>query len=236
MPSLQRIKQRLRNLWRPAPLREFSDYDDYWTERGSTNHVFRRWVLAADLLPQEGTVLDVGSGSGEFLTYLRSRRPNLKLSGVDISERSAEMTRAAGFDARAIDLLKESLPQKFDFITCLEVIEHIPDAEIVVGRLRDACEKRLLISIPNVGYIGCRLRLLVFGRFPLTNCVMHIKEHVRFWSVRDFREWSSQLGLRVVSYRSARGLGPMQRFWPSLFASTVLYELEPIERRDGASH
>lgn len=235
MPSLKRILHRLHNLWRPMPLSEFSDYDDYWSERGATNHIYRRWVLAADLLPEQGAVIDVGCGSGEFLAYLRQRRPQLTLTGVDISETSAEMTRAAGFDATAVDLLKESLPDTVDCITCLEVIEHIPDAEIVVEKMRDACRDRLLISIPNVGYIGCRLRLLFFGRFPLTNCVFHIKEHVRFWTVRDFREWADRLGLRVVSYRGARGLGPMQRFWPSLFASTMLYELQAKDR-PGVDH
>lgn len=229
MPLLQRMFVRMRNLWAPPPMRDFDDYDDYWDQRGAIGTVFQRWVKTADELPEEGTVLDFGCGSGEFLTYLRQRRPRLVLYGADYSAKSVEMTQNAGFEAHVVNILERELDGRYDYITCFEVLEHIPDAEVVMQRLRTACAHRMFVSIPNVGFIGCRIRLALFGRFPTTRCVMHIKEHLRFWTVRDFREWARHCGLRVVRVYGVNGVKPLPwRRWPSLFASGALYALEPI--------
>lgn len=210
-------------------MRDFDDYDDYWEQRGAIGTVFERWVRTVDELPEEGSLLDFGCGSGEFLAYLRSRRPNLKVKGVDYSAKSVEMVRRAGFDADVLDILRDDLEDKFDFITCFEVLEHIPEAEKAMRKLRQACAKRMYVSVPNVGCIGCRLRLGLFGRFPTTRCIMHIKEHVRFWTVRDFREWAQHYGMRVVKVYGVHGVKPLpSKKWPSLFASGVVYVLEPI--------
>ena len=229
MVSIRGIVRRTRKLWEPAPMRDFSDYDDYWHQRGEIRIVFGRWRLTADALPDSGTLIDVGCGTGEFLTYLRDHRHSgLTMKGVDGSAESVRMTQQRGFDATVVNLLSGALPEKAEYLTCFEVLEHIPDAEVALRAMRDACQKRIFISVPNIGYIGCRARLALFGRFPLTTCVMHIKEHVRFWTVRDFRQWAESNGLRLVRARGTRGLGPLYRLSASLFSATVLYELEPM--------
>lgn len=155
-------------------MRDFSDYDDYWHQRGEIRIIFGRWRLTADALPETGSVLDVGCGTGEFLTYLKERRPKLTLKGLDGSEESVRMTRQRGFDAEVVNLLSGVIPEKADFLTCFEVLEHIPDAEVALRAMRDACRERIYISVPNVGYIGCRVRLALFGRFPTTTCVRRL--------------------------------------------------------------
>jgi hypothetical protein len=70
------------------------------------------------------------------------------------------------------------------------------------------------------------------GRGPLTNVVHHVREHLRQWTVRDFREWTAHLGLRIIAERPTRpvaflGLG---RRMPALFSSGMLYVLEPRDR------
>ena len=113
-------------------------------------------------------------------------------------------------------------------VTALEVIEHLPDAESAVLRAAEAAQRLLIVSVPNLGFVESRLRLLL-GRGPLTNVVHHVREHVRHWTVRDFREWSAALGLRILAERPTRpirllGLG---RRRPALFAAGMLYVLDP---------
>ncbi len=233
MPGLRRLMFRLGNLWGPQPLNEFADYDDYWKRRGQIKHIFYRWIITAQNLPDEGTLLDVGCGSAEFLTYLHEHKPKLKLAGNDISEQSVEMTRRAGFDADCVNLVEKDLDGKYDYITCLEVLEHIHDAEVVLRKMRDACRKQLFVSVPNVGFIGCRIRLGLFGRFPTTSCVMHVKEHIRFWTVRDFRQWAQHNDLRIVKIYGVKGVKwTPSRLWPALWASGVLYVLEPMRKNE----
>lgn len=212
----------------PAPMRDFADYDNYWQERGDIGHVLRRWKLTADWLPETGTLLDVGCGGGEFLKYLRTVRPGIRSRGVDVSAEAVSRTRAAGFEAEVLDPARDALPGgPYDFVTCFEVIEHIPDAEAALRHMKGAFRHKLFISVPNIGHFSCRLRLAVFGRFPLTRVVMHVKEHVRHWTPKDFREWSEHEGLRV-----ARAVGdwgtPMTpwKLFPSLFCAGMIYVLE----------
>lgn len=212
----------------PAPMQDFADYDSYWQTRGDIGHVLRRWKLVADWLPQTGSLLDVGCGGGEFLKYLRTVRPNIQARGVDVSAEAVSRTRAAGFEAEVLDPARDPLPGgPYDFVTCFEVIEHIPDAEAALRHMNAAFRQKLFISVPNIGHFSCRLRLAVFGRFPLTRVVMHVKEHVRHWTPKDFREWAEHEGLRVEKAVGDWGtpLTPWKAF-PSLFCAGMIYVLE----------
>jgi methionine biosynthesis protein MetW len=225
LPAARRWLARLAG---PAPMRDFSDYDGYWNQRDRETQVLRRWVLAAQWLPDSGTLLDVGCGGGDFLKYLRTVRPNIAARGIDVSAEAVSRTRAADFEADVLDPAQDDLPGgPYDFITCFEVIEHIADAESVLRRMKAAFRKQLIISVPNVGHFSCRLRLAVFGRFPLTRVMLHVKEHLRHWTPKDFRDWAGHEGLRVTKAVGDWGtpLTPW-RVMPSLFCAGMIYVLE----------
>jgi methionine biosynthesis protein MetW len=226
MPVLERLRRQMRLLHEPAPMAEFEDFDEYWERRGSIPIVFHRWVVAARLIPQGARVLDLGSGSGDFLRYLREERPDVVAVGSDSSKRALDMTREAGFEVLELDAGADALPEGFDVITAFEVLEHIPEAEVAIQRWCAAAKRDVIISIPNVGYLGSRIRLGFFGRFPTTNCVYHIKEHVRHWTPTDFREWTERLGLRVTHVEAQYGAPILRRLRPSLFAKGVVYRVE----------
>lgn len=232
MSVITRARRQLRALYEPAPMADFEDFDEYWERRGPVPTLFRRWVIAADLIPAGATVLDVGCGSGDFLRYLRTRRPDADVLGIDGSERAVAMTREAGFAAEVVsDAMSADLPVGFDIVTAFEILEHIPEAEVAIQRWSDAAQSFVIVSIPNVGYIGCRLRLALFGRFPTTNCVFHIKEHLRHWTLKDFREWTERLHLRVTHVAPQYGFPGLRRVWPGLFAKGLVYRVEPMPSR-----
>ena len=55
----------------------------------------------------------------------------------------------------------------------------------------------------------------------------HVKEHIRHWTARDFEEWVSNFGLRVVEIQGQWGFRPLPyRRFPKLFAPQVVYVLE----------
>lgn len=220
----------LRYQFGPAPLNDFSDYDHYWAQRGEkvdAEGPLRRWVIAAECIAEHSSLLDFGCGTGEFLTYIRSVKPTVKAKGLDISPRSVEMTRAGGIEADVINIMSQEIQGQYDYVTCLDVLEHIPEAEIAFRRLKQACRKQLIVSVPNIGYVWCRIRLAILGRFPLTNCQLHVKEHFRHWTPKDFREWVEKQGLKVVRIEGQYAMPYMPyKKWPSLFASGVVYVLE----------
>lgn len=205
-------------------MRDFDDYDEYWNTRGSIAYV-HRWGVATDIIADHATVMDIGSGDCGFARHLRSMKPHVEITTADLSANAVAMARDSGFDAMQLNLVTDSIPGHYDYITCFEVVEHIVDAEVAMAKLMAAADK-VIVSIPNVGYIGCRLRLALFGRFPTTQCQLHIKEHVRFWTPKDFSEWADRLSLRVVGVHGQYGLSPFWHRFPRLFASGIIYELE----------
>ncbi len=225
------------------PLQEFASYDQYWNARKTeTGPIHPRYALVAARLPDTGSVVDIGCGDGRFLRYLKASKPGLRLCGVDGSQSAVDAVRAAGIDGEVVNVAKESLAHlasRAEYVTVMELIEHIEDAEGVMGKIRELGAKRIFVTIPNVGFIGYRLRLALGGRMPLTTCVFHIREHVRFWTVKDFKFWSAHLGFRVLDYYGqsgpAEGSWSWRRPWqvrrlaPSLFARQMIYELESAQ-------
>ncbi len=233
--SWRRSLERLR---RPLPLAELDGdrfYDSYWSMRlehepDLTTTAPVRAALVAELVQPGWSLLDLGCGDGSFLACLRTLVPDLRLRGADVSETALAVARERGIDAFALDLSDPAveIPGTYDVVTALEVIEHLPDAETATLKAGAAAERLLIVSVPNLGFAESRLRLLL-GRGPITNVVHHVREHLRQWTVRDFREWSDALGLPILAERPTRavhllGLG---RRWPALFASGMLYALDP---------
>lgn len=205
------------------------DYEEYWEERIGTGVLTAPAVRrAAGVLPfitDGDSVLDVGCGTGETLGFIADRR-KISGTGLDISETALDAVRTKGFGTIRKDLTKanEKLDGQYDHIILFEVVEHVIDPETLINALAGHFRKGLYVTTPNLGYIAHRLRMLA-GRFPVTY-ISDPREHVRFWSTRDFRVWCEWLGLNRPEVTGLKGkVGFLARRFPSLFASEVLYRI-----------
>ena len=98
--------------------------EHHWWYRG------RRRVIRAELdrlpLPAGARVLDAGCGSGRTLQELVDYGD---VSGIELDADAAELARTRGLGEVHVGRL-EQLPWDdgtFDLITCLDVVEHVPD-------------------------------------------------------------------------------------------------------------
>ena len=236
-PVLTPLRHSLDRLRRPLPLTELagdSFYDAYWQRRldlepDIVTTAPGRARIVAEFVQPGWSVLDLGCGDGSFLECLRRAVPDLQAHGADVSDTALARARARGIEAFPLDLTEPDaeVPGGYDVVTALEVIEHVPDAEAVVRKAAAAARRYLIVSVPNLGFVESRARLLA-GRGPNTNVVHHVREHLRQWTVRDFREWADHLGLEIAAERPTRpvaafGLGHRM---PSLFSSGMLYVLK----------
>ncbi|QTN32190.1 methyltransferase domain-containing protein [Akkermansiaceae bacterium] len=215
----------------PMPLNEFSDYDDYWEKRGRQEPK-HRFVWVARRLPERGRVLDIGCGDGAFLEYTRDIRPDLDLLGIDGSAAAIRKLGEKGLEGALVgDLNSPDLTsfREVDVIVAMELIEHLPEPELLMREFLKTKAHVFYITIPNLGFVVNRLRLALGGKMPLTAIVYHIKEHLRFWTVRDFHVWAAHCGFNVREYAGQNGFFGLWRIFPSLFARQMIYVLE---RRD----
>ncbi len=121
--------------------------EHHWWYRG------RRRIIRAELdrlaLPAGARVLDAGCGSGRTLQELVDYG---EVSGIELNEEAAELARRRGHGDIRIGRLEE-LPWDdgtFDLITCLDVIEHVPDDVAALVELRRVCAPGgwLLVTVP----------------------------------------------------------------------------------------
>lgn len=233
------------NLIVPMPLEEFEDYGEYWRKREkractppdvliSTMYppIIRAKIISEYIEP-DSTILDIGCGEGTLIDYIFKTNLPRRIAGIDISREAIGYTNSRGYEAYKMDITSATFKtfmeqNKFDYIIITEVLEHITEPEKVMLIIRECFNKGIFVSIPNSGYFIHRIRLLS-GRFPIVVIMYHVKEHVRFWTHKDFLYWCDHLGFRVVSFRASRSCRKLSidfgRILPSLFAMQIVYEL-----------
>ena len=98
--------------------------------------------------------MDVGCGDGRLCDRLRQKFGlEIEYLGVDLVERAIDFARAfnPGEEFRCCDISK--IEGTFELATCIEVLEHIPDAEVasflgaIKGRL--VPNGHLILSVPT---------------------------------------------------------------------------------------
>ena len=123
----------------PAELQKFSELAHRWWDPASEfkplhdiNPLRLGWINGkADLLGK--TVLDVGCGGGILTESMAAA--GAKVTGIDLSEKALSVARLHLFesglsvDYRLISAedLAEEMPVHFDVVTCMEMLEHVPD-------------------------------------------------------------------------------------------------------------
>ena len=130
----------------PAELAKFSDLAHRWWDLDSEfrplhqiNPLRLDWITG--LVSLEGKrVLDVGCGGG-ILADSMARR-GAKVLGIDLATKALKVAqlhaREAGTpevsyrEISAEDLAGEQ-PDSFDVVTCMEMLEHVPDPSLVVS-------------------------------------------------------------------------------------------------------
>jgi methionine biosynthesis protein MetW len=171
-----------------------------------TNRPWYRYSkrLLSQLDPKPGSkALDVGCGVGEFLAVLNDA--GFEASGVDGSSTQVAHVVEGGMAARVVDL-EGTLPfndSSFSLVTCLEVIEHIARAEVLLREVRRVLSPsgKLLITTPNFAFLNNRIHYLL-GSGPCSEGV-----HLRFFTKDRLEDLLRDAGFGVAG-RASYGVVP----------------------------
>jgi len=102
----------------------------------------------------KGSILDVGCDQAYLKSFLNQIKSNrIKYIGID----------KMGTPDIIVDLEKSPLPfrdKEFDFVYCLDVLEHLNNAHEIFDELVRVSRKFILLSLPNNFYLWERIRVM----------------------------------------------------------------------------
>ena len=139
MPSSQTVNAD------PAELAKFSELAHRWWDPQSEfrplhqiNPLRLQWIDT--LCPLKGIdALDVGCGGGILADAMA--RKGAQVLGIDLSTKALRVAQLHALEAQTPDVqyreisaeaLATEQPQSFDLVTCMEMLEHVPDPASVV--------------------------------------------------------------------------------------------------------
>lgn len=132
-------------------------------------------------------VLDIGCGSGTISLYVSSK--GNAVLGTDISEKavsaakeSAEVLGLRNASFKSMDFLGANFQEKFDFIICSEVLEHLAGDNYALKKIYELISENgiLFLTVPSENAPIHKLRKLLFRNDTFDKEVGHLRRYSKF--------------------------------------------------------
>ncbi|WP_316367471.1 glycosyltransferase [Candidatus Thiodiazotropha sp. CDECU1] len=153
-------------------------------------------------IPTGSRVLELGCATGYMSDYLRQEK-GCYVVGVEIDRGMANKAksncdRVIVGDVQNRGWLKSLGDERFDVITCADILEHLRDPTALLKKLPDLLNDggRLLASLPNGAHAALRLELLE-GRFTYEDTGLLDRTHLHLFTYNSLREMFARSGFRV---------------------------------------
>lgn len=187
-------------------------------------------VLASQilpLLPEAGSVLDVGTGDGQLAAHLQSLRPSLKFSGVDVLVRPDAVVPVTKFDGIHLPFGDAS----FNCLLMVDVLHHAEEPDRLFAELCRVARQTIVIKdhLNENGWDAAVLRFMddVGNRRFGVNLPYH------YWSKARWHSAFQKHGI-IVSHWCDRV--PLYPWWANWFFGRRLHvvcRLQKAEQRGG---
>ncbi|HEU4531887.1 MAG TPA: bifunctional 2-polyprenyl-6-hydroxyphenol methylase/3-demethylubiquinol 3-O-methyltransferase UbiG [Steroidobacteraceae bacterium] len=229
----------------PAEIAKFEALAQrWWDPRGEFRPLHElnplRLEFVASRAPLEGRdVLDVGCGGG-ILAEAMARR-GARVVGIDLAQAALEVAELHALDAgvpvqyrlqSAEDLARQS-PDSFDVVTCMEMLEHVPEPAQVIGALARLVRPGGHVFISTINRTAKAFVLAIVGaEYVLRLLPRGTHEYERFIRPAELDEWTRAAGLAL---RGISGIeyNPLTRHFSLSRAPDVNYLVHLVRNAPG---
>src|ERR1044071_5393965 len=213
----------------PQELSKFSALAHrWWDEHGELKPLHQINPLRLDwidrLAPLRGRhVLDVGCGGG-ILAESRARR-GARVTGIDLASKPLKVAQLHALDGDVqgleyLEIAAEDLaaqrPAAFDTVTCMEMLEHVPQPQSVVQACAKLAKPGAHLFFSTISRNAKAFAFAIVGAEHVLKLLPKgTHEYARFIRPSELAHWCRAAGLDVLELRGMQYNPLTGRYWLS---------------------
>jgi len=180
-------------------------------------------------------VLDVGCGGGILSESMAKR--GAQVTGIDLAEKSLQVAQLHALEANvqldyrcvAVEALAEEKPQTFDVVTCMEMLEHVPDPASVVRACAALVKPggHVFFSTLNRN-TKAYLMAVVGAEYVLNLLPRGTHDYSKFIKPSELAAWMRQSGLEL-QHQTGVTYNPLNKQYSLTTDTSVNYMLHAIK-------
>lgn len=164
-------------------------------------------------------VLDVGCGGGILAESMALR--GAQVTGIDLARKSLKVAQlhslesgvAVEYRCIAVEELADEAPGSFDVVTCMEMLEHVPDPESVVRSCARLVKPGGWVFFSTLNRNAKAYLLAVVGAEYLLNMLPRgTHEYARFLKPSELSRMARNTGLEISNV-SGMSYNPLTRIY-----------------------
>ena len=213
----------------PQELAKFSDLAHRWWDPDSEfrplhqiNPLRLDWIDR--LAPLGGRrVLDVGCGGGILADSMARRGANVL--GIDLAAKPLKVAQLHALEAGtqgveyrevAAEALAQDMPAQFDAVTCMEMLEHVPDPSAIVRACAALVKPGGMVFFSTINRNPKAFLFAIVGAEHVLNLLPKgTHEYARFIKPSELARWSREAGLELVESLGMEYNPVTRRYWLS---------------------
>jgi 2-polyprenyl-6-hydroxyphenyl methylase/3-demethylubiquinone-9 3-methyltransferase len=213
----------------PQELAKFSDLAHRWWDPESEfkplhriNPLRLEWIDSLVRL-QGRQVVDIGCGGG-ILSDAMARK-GASVLGIDLATKALRVAQLHALEAGtegveyrevAAEALAAERPGQFDVVTCMEMLEHVPDPASVVRAAATLAKPGGWVFFSTINRNPKAYLFAVIGaEYVLKLLPRGTHEYAKFIRPSELAGWARDAGLDVVQTRGMEYNPFTQRYWLS---------------------
>jgi len=210
----------------PAELQKFATLAHRWWDPNSEFKPLHEInPLRLNLIDQKAVlagkrVLDVGCGGGILSESMALK--GAQVTGIDLGEKALKVAQlhqlesGVEVDYRLIsaEALATEMPQSFDVVTCMEMLEHVPDPAAVVKACATLVKPGGMVFFSTINRNPKAYLFAVIGAEYVLNLLPRgTHEYEKFIKPSELSAWSRRAGLSLTGMTGMRYNPLSKRYW-----------------------
>ncbi len=210
----------------PAELKKFSDLAHrWWDPKGAfrplhqLNPVRLEWIEGQTALAGR-SVVDVGCGGGILSEAMSAR--GAQVLGIDLAGKPLQVARlhalesgaSVTYEAISAEDLARERPGQFDLVTCMEMLEHVPDPAQTIAACAQLAKPGGLVLFSTINRNPRSFLFAIVGaEYVLRLLPRGTHEYARFIRPSELARGARAAGLEVEKVTGMHYNPLAGRFW-----------------------